>query len=264
VNRSRPKLSVIYLHASGTGPAQWLDYMTGALGERQQEAMTLTGYGGVPFDPSQSGLEQDLDRLFELFSEQSSRIHLVGHSYGGLVALLGAMRAEPNPVASLTLMEPVAFGLIDEIDATTGSTLGAETAWARDPTFDTPNPQHIDWWMETFVDHWSGRGAWRRRPPNKQRQLLLWGPKIANAVYHASHTSFGAADLRRLDIPSLVMWGSRTTHVSHDVSQWIAEQLPNRITEVLRGAGHFFPMSDPDRVIPHLAAHFEEVESRLG
>lgn len=255
------KLAVIYIHASGLGPEQWQAFLSSDFQGRDQQTLCLTGYGSVPFNPDMSALEQDMDLLLELLSQQSQRIHLVGHSYGGALALLGALAAEPSPVASLTLMEPVAFGLVDQIDAHTGSALAADFQWARDPQFDTPRPRNLSEWMERFVDFWSGAGTWRRRPPNKQRQLLAWGPKIASAVYHVNHTEIPSTALGRLGVPSLVLWGQRSTELSKSVSHWIANQLPNANNRSIRGADHFFPLSHPESVIPHLIAHFEGAET---
>lgn len=259
-----PKLAVIYVHASGLGPKQWDAYQSGPLEGRDQQTLCLTGYDGVSFDPNRSALTQDMELVLGLLSEQSSRIHLVGHSYGAVLALLSALEAEPSPVASLTLMEPVAFGLVDRIDAETGRALGVDFQWARNPRFDTPRPARIEAWMTTFVDFWSGAGTWRRRPPNKQRQLLAWGPKIASAVYHVNHTDIPTDVLRRMDVPTLVLWGERSTELSRGVSGWLTEQIPNASGRSIRGADHFFPLSCPDDVIRHIVKHFDAAESRLN
>ena len=49
-----------------------------------------------------------LDRASELWG--TDRIHLVGHSYGGVISLLAAA-ARPEAVRSLTVIEPPAFGI---------------------------------------------------------------------------------------------------------------------------------------------------------
>src|SRR5437660_10953064 len=44
------------------------------------------------------------------------RTHLVGHSYGGVIALLAAAR-RPEAIASLTVIEPPAFGVARGVPA---------------------------------------------------------------------------------------------------------------------------------------------------
>src|SRR3546814_8229080 len=46
-----------------------------------------------------------------LAEEAGEPVHLVGHSYGGAVALMAALHF-PEAIASLTLIEPVAFFLL--------------------------------------------------------------------------------------------------------------------------------------------------------
>ncbi|WP_263249115.1 alpha/beta fold hydrolase [Saccharopolyspora rosea] len=62
------------------------------------------GYGASP-DVERSGPARDADDIAELLG---SGAHLVGHSSGGVVAMLAAVRA-PRSVRSLTLVEPACF-----------------------------------------------------------------------------------------------------------------------------------------------------------
>jgi pimeloyl-ACP methyl ester carboxylesterase len=61
--------------------------------------------------------------------------HLVGHSYGGVIALLAAAR-RPEALRSLTVVEPPAFGVARGVPAADEFIAGIEQHWAsgsRDP-----------------------------------------------------------------------------------------------------------------------------------
>lgn len=254
------KLPIVYLHADGFGPQQWEPYLSHGLGGRQQQAITLSGYGNTPFDASDSALAQDLDLMARVLGEQQSPVHLVGHSYGGVLALVCALQLNPSSIASLVLMEPIAFSLLDEIDARTGTNLGDSIRWARSAPFDTPHPQSIEGWLTQFVDYWSGPGTWRQRPPHKQRQLIAWGPRMANAHFDAMNSPLTAGMIGQLRMPSTVLYGSDTTDASRGLSRWLAEQLPKGRSREIRGADHFFPRTYASEVIRYLEQHLEPLE----
>jgi pimeloyl-ACP methyl ester carboxylesterase len=65
------------------------------------------GFGRSP-PQGRVDFERDADDIAGLLTR---RAHLVGHSYGGVVALLAAAR-NPTSVRSLTVVEPPALGLI--------------------------------------------------------------------------------------------------------------------------------------------------------
>ena len=68
--------------------------------------------GFVPNPPeAASDFDVDADDIAALISELNEPAHVVGHSYGGLVALLVAAR-HPDRVRSLTLIEPAVMSLL--------------------------------------------------------------------------------------------------------------------------------------------------------
>ena len=111
---------VVLLHSSGMSGDQW---RRTAEGLRQGGARTIVpdflGSGrsapwpeGKPFQ-----FQNDVDVTVGLLRQVGEPVHLVGHSYGGFIALQAALR-EPARVLSMALYDPVAFGVLDpEADA---------------------------------------------------------------------------------------------------------------------------------------------------
>jgi pimeloyl-ACP methyl ester carboxylesterase len=104
---------VIALHCSGAASGQWRQ-----LGETLGPAYTL-------FAPEHYGCERtgpwtgthaftladEAAKTIDLIDRSVNKVHLVGHSYGGGVALPAAL-ARPARIASLSLYEPSAFHLL--------------------------------------------------------------------------------------------------------------------------------------------------------
>ncbi|MBO9421381.1 alpha/beta fold hydrolase [Labrenzia sp. R4_2] len=101
---------VILLHGFGGDRQTWVNIQTGLASRKRSLAFDLPGHGEALDWPkvghagiSAKAVTQSLEAL------ELKRVHLVGHSMGGAVAALVALRA-PELVASLTLLAPGGFG----------------------------------------------------------------------------------------------------------------------------------------------------------
>jgi pimeloyl-ACP methyl ester carboxylesterase len=93
---------VVCLHASASSSAQWRPLMDRLAGRFHTLAADLYGSGQ---SPAWSGerplwLADEVALLAPAFAAAGPKFHLVGHSYGGAVALLAAL-ADPARVESL-------------------------------------------------------------------------------------------------------------------------------------------------------------------
>ncbi|MDQ2911134.1 MAG: alpha/beta hydrolase [Actinomycetota bacterium] len=99
-------MRVVLIHGSG-GNAETAWASLRPLAERY--TLVAPNRGGYPPNPpvERIDFEQQADELAPLLEDGA---HLVGHSYGGVIALLLAAR-RPEAVRSLAVSEPPAFGL---------------------------------------------------------------------------------------------------------------------------------------------------------
>lgn len=99
-------------------------------------------------------------------------MHLVGHSYGGVISLLAAAR-RPEAVRSLTVIEPPAFGLVEN-DPEHASFVAKLRAFFRDPA---PDPATF---LKGFIEV-SGSAAQLPSPlppPLEQNARVLMGERF--------------------------------------------------------------------------------------
>ncbi|MDI2028632.1 alpha/beta hydrolase [Saccharopolyspora sp. TS4A08] len=104
---------VVLVHGSGTEAGQRA-FGFGAQRELADEFRLVLpdrrGYGGSP-DVDRSDYRRDAEDIAELLGEGA---HLLGHSSGGVVAMLAALR-NPEAVRSLTLIEPACFQVAADV-----------------------------------------------------------------------------------------------------------------------------------------------------
>jgi hypothetical protein len=101
---------------------------------------------------------------------------LVGHSYGGAVALIAAL-AQPRRIRALALYEPTLFALLEPESPSPNEADGIRNAVAAaGAALDAGDPDRA---AECFIDFWMGKGAWARTPEARR------GPIASSVVNDA-------------------------------------------------------------------------------
>jgi pyruvate dehydrogenase E2 component (dihydrolipoamide acetyltransferase) len=104
-------IPVVLVHGFGADLNGWMFTQPVLAETRRAVALDLPGHGGSTkqLDKAVDGesFAADIDRAFAVLGIE--RVHLVGHSMGGAIALVFALR-QPDRVASLTLIAPAGLG----------------------------------------------------------------------------------------------------------------------------------------------------------
>jgi len=262
---------VVLLHSSAASGAQWR-----AIAEvlaRRHTVVTpdLIGHGGS--DPwtgdGPMTLEDEVARIAAVIDEVNGScphpVHLVGHSYGGAVALrLAATR--PHLIDSLVLIEPVAFHLLS-----TGSM--ADTVLShevREVARDLTNSLitgDYQGGMRRFVDYWSGVGSFDRMDAQRRACLAQLAPSVA---LNFSTIMNEAVPARRYGVfhrPVTVLSGTESPAPARRIAERLAMLMPMARLDTVTGAGHMLPMTHGGIVAglltQHLARHSARNEEAL-
>lgn len=138
-------------------------------------------------------------------AKRLGQAHVVGHSRGGAVALLLALR-HPDLVGSLVLADPGGLeGLLP--DSPEGREMARETErmFARlRQDLATGDAERA---ARAFVESLGGAGAWDRRSP-EQKEILL--DNIATGPACAERPRLTEPDVAALRIPTLLVTGARS------------------------------------------------------
>ncbi|HUL09833.1 MAG TPA: alpha/beta fold hydrolase [Candidatus Acidoferrum sp.] len=236
--------TVLLLHSSASSSAQWRA-LTEILQARWRVlAPDLHGYGQTDQrrGPPSPGLTDEA-ALAGAVLDDAERIHLVGHSFGGAVALrLAAER--PERLLSLTLVEPVAFHLLRGAPAGAAEhQLYREVAELAADVTQAAEEEDGRRGMARFVDYWNGAGAWLRMRPDLQSALALQAARVA-LDFHATMTEpMRPEALQRIAAPTLILRGSASPRPTRRIAALLARLLPNAHLQTIEGAGHMLPLT---------------------
>jgi pimeloyl-ACP methyl ester carboxylesterase len=244
---------VVLLHSGGLSGRQWRRLRDLLSPDRRVIVPDLLGYGasspwpvGEPF-----AMEQDLEALRALLDHAGGPAHLVGHSYGGLLALKLAIE-RPAAARSLALYEPVAFGLLDRAaDADAWALLEAIPL-----AYDATGPGGVDEaWLSSFVGWWNGSGAWASLGAEAKAGFRATGWKVFSEVSSLMADRTPREAYAAVTAPALLMGGERSPMPAGRVLERLAAALPRATRHGFPGFGHMAPVSHAAAVNEAIAAH---------
>ena len=239
---------VVLLHGSASDSRQWRSLTGWLSGRHRVVAPDLPGYGASAVaGVEESSLQAIADRLRPILV-QNAPVHLVGHSFGGAVALKAACLF-PGHVRSLTLIEPVAVGAL--WTARGASTAESRAFRAAVASSATALGEGDAWTaMRLFIDFWNGEGAWERTS-FRLRQFLAAQVGQVHRDYAAVAADVTTEnDLAGVVCPVLSLRGGLSPAVTAAVADHLSQTLPFLRHIEVDGAGHMLPLTDPHIVDP--------------
>ena len=240
--------AVVCLHSSAASGKQWRRLVADGGDAWQWHTPDLFGHGTRPgwpeLMPSQLCVEAN-GVLAGLALPREQAFHLVGHSYGGAVALQIALQ-QPRRVLSLTLYEPVAFGVLPSLGP-------EEPEWeeirevADSVVAMLDNGDHLGA-ARGFSAYWQGRDVWPDLDEAQRQRLADAMPTVRRHFDALFVARWSDSLLGLLRMPVHLVCGTATRASARRVSQSLASRLPNVRLDWLEGAGHMAPITDAARV----------------
>ncbi|WP_206484373.1 alpha/beta hydrolase [Thalassotalea sp. G2M2-11] len=232
---------VVFLHSSLSSAKQW---------QRLAQSLSdcfccinidLLGYGRAPqvTDEQNYSFATEVARIKQILAmhEVTQPYHLVGHSCGGAIALKMAVES-PENIASLTLYEPVAFHLLEQLDDHVVKIFADEL-----------EQLNLSSAAKRFIDYWNGDGFFDALPEATQQQMAI-GMKKVNLDFHGIFgETYLLSDLFAIACPALILVGKGTSAQSKQLSENIGQHIASSEL-VFVDAGHMGPISHPQLVEP--------------
>jgi pimeloyl-ACP methyl ester carboxylesterase len=238
----------VLIHSSVSANRQWRALSESLKDRYRVLAINLFGYGQTtswPENSSQS-LYAQAQLVLALAEELSGPIHLVGHSFGGSVALKAAMLLGSR-IRSLTLLEPNPFYLLRQAGRTTAF---LEARLLRD---------HVkcfgslgDWptVAERFADYWLGDGSWASMPEKRRAAFIESLPPNLYEWDAVMDEQTTITEWKALTPNVLVVSDNATRLPIREIVDIFAQACPHWSFRLVTEGGHMAPLTRPDLVNP--------------
>jgi pimeloyl-ACP methyl ester carboxylesterase len=251
--------SVVCLHSSASSSLQWRALMDRLAGRFRVIAVDLYGSGQtVAWPPDQPmALDDEIALLRSVFRAAGDRFHLIGHSYGGAIALKAALTHQDRLI-SLVVYEPVLFGVL--MANASQSDAAREIVALRDDTIRLVDDGDFNASAERFVDYWTGDGAWAAIP-EPRRSAIAEAVRAAKPQWHALfHDSTPLEAFAEIDVPTLFLTGTSSKASALAVARLLTKVLPRVRVEEIEGVGHMAPVTHPERINPLIERFLEATQ----
>lgn len=254
---------VVALHCSGGQGMMWRGMLPSLGDSFRLHCPDLYGYGRSESFPAgrRMTLEDEAELAGALLRRFDRPVHLIGHAYGGAVALRAAID-HADRICSLTLHEPLAFHLLRPDMGGHAPALhqiqilasDMRAAYLRD---DAATAARL------FIDYWERPGSFDRLTAQRQAALMVQVPRLWLDFVLALGCKLPLAAHRALKLPVLLLSGLRSPGTARLLADRLASLLPSVRHAILPDMGHMAPVSHPDAIARVVRPFLHACEANL-
>lgn len=245
--------AVVLVHSSVSGARQWRKLMDDLKDSFHVRAVNLFGYGKTP--PWMNARPQTLDdqaRIVEAaIPHGADDVCLVGHSFGGSVAMKAAARLGSR-VRKLVLFETNPFYLLQQNGRDAAY---AEATALRDLIKACADRNDWETAAARFADYWNGAGSWAATPADRRAAFVqALRPNYFEWDAVMNETTSAADWARLLPRATLLISDPKTVLPIRDIEAVLRQAAPHWYHQHTAGGGHMAPLTAPGLVNPLIGA----------
>jgi len=247
---------VILIHGSVSDFREWTGQINSL--SRDHHVIAYSRRYHWPNDPADGNADASLDKqvedLYEIIKAmKSGPAHIVGHSFGGAVALVFTLRY-PELVRSLVLAEPAVSGVLDKTPENDAVLKESQAIRSRmKEVITTGNAELI---VKTYAAH-VAPGDFEKAIP-EDRNMLLENSKAFQLDFNSQRTPFTCNDAKKIIVPVLILAGEQSPTGLQRIAELTATCIPGgkfiKIPQATHWLQHDQPEEFNDAVVRFLAA----------
>jgi pimeloyl-ACP methyl ester carboxylesterase len=248
--------TIVFVPGSCSTAAAWRPIVAALAGRFRCVTTSLPGYGGTaerrtPIDPPMAREVEVVEAVVRRAAAvHHAPVHLVGHSFGGQVALAVALRRQV-PVASLVIAEATVLDLLRASGEIEYDRAFRDVTCRYFTAFQQGRPEAI----AALIDFYSGPGTFESWPARARDFLVASAP--TNILDWASAYGFSLplSALRTIDVAACIVCGGLSHPALRRTSELLSIHLPDASFVTIDDAAHFMITTHPEEMAGIIARH---------
>lgn len=241
--------TIILLHSTVSGNRQWRKLIDLLSDRYRVVAPNLIGYGSTDkwSDNKPQSLRDQAKLIRQFIPKDGSKFSLVGHSFGGSVAMMAA-KMYFSSVDKLILIEPNPNYLLQEM----GKLSDFKEVLAMRDCIKVNGAQNTwDVAAEVFTDYFNGKGTWDKMDETR-KEIFVNALKPNFYEWDAVMNETVSIEEWRTSLPKVttVLSCKKTINSSSGVIKLLRENMPSWHFIEYDEGGHMAPLTRPNVVNP--------------
>jgi pimeloyl-ACP methyl ester carboxylesterase len=247
--------TLVLVPGSCSTGAAWRPMMSAWGGRFRCVTTSLLGYGGTVErrDPKTPLIAPEADAIEAVIRRAGGPVHLVGHSFGGSVALATALR-KSVPIASLSIVEAPAVPLLRLLGEDEHYACFGRMTEIYFSAFERGEAEAV----AEMIDFYGGTGTFASWPARLRAYAIE--TTHVNILDWSCGYAFpeSVAQLATIDIPTLVLWGGASPRAVQRANELLADCVPGAARRTIAGAAHFMIATHAAEVAAAVARHVDQ------
>jgi len=246
---------LVFVPGSFSSTAAWRP-ISESLKDFRSVATSLPGCGGTDaLMDGETSVDDYATRIEAVIAHTGSDIHLIGHSWGGAVALATALRKRVA-LKSLILIEANPCDVLRQNGDDELYTAAKNMSDAYLAAYHAGEKEAA----KRVIDFWTGEGTYFALPQKMREYAAQTTP--ANIIDWPAMFAFRAplSEYAKLALPVLLIHGTNSHPSLHRIAELLHAAIPGAKLEKISGASHLLIGTHPKEIAALIAAHARAAE----
>jgi pimeloyl-ACP methyl ester carboxylesterase len=250
--------TIVLVPGSCSTGAAWRPVLNAWNGQFRCITTSLLGYGGTAERRSagDTSIAHEVNAVELVIRKTGGPVHLVGHSFGGLVALAVALGNQAR-LTSLIILEAPAAELLRKNGEHAHYQAFRQMTDSYFADFANGNAQAI----AAMIDFYGGVGTFASWPPRARAYAIETTAVNIRDWQSGYDFPLARAALAAVALPTLIVYGGVSHPAVRRANALLGESLKHAVVATLDDAAHFMISTHAERVGQLIAEHVQRVEA---